>query len=116
MNLNAMCYGWVQLLKAVCKQEMDMAHQYDVGDQVSLAFGFHDQNAVGLYTVTRRLPSLVNGEPQYRVKGLDDRERVIGEAQIDGPDERRNANWPARPRRQNNPITDMLDRLGTDKK
>lgn len=44
-----------------------MAHHYDVGDQVSLAFGFHDQNAVGLYIVTRRLPSLVDGEPQYRV-------------------------------------------------
>lgn len=47
-----------------------MAHHYDVGDQVSLAFGFHDQNAAGLHKVTRRLPSLVDGEPQYRVRGL----------------------------------------------
>lgn len=33
-----------------------MAHHDDVGDQVSLAFGFHDQNAAGLHKVTRRLP------------------------------------------------------------
>lgn len=93
-----------------------MAHHYDVGDQVSLAFGFHDQNAVGLYTVTRRLPSLVDGEPQYRVKGLDDRERVIGEAQINGSAGQRNADRPARPRRQNNPITEMFNPLGIEKK
>lgn len=93
-----------------------MAHHYDVGDRVSLAFGFHDQNAVGLYTVTRLLPSLVDGEPQYRVRGLDDRERVIGEAQIGGSAGRRNADRPARSRRRNNPITEMLNRLGTEKK
>lgn len=116
MNLNAMCYGWVQLLKAVCKQEMDMAHHYDVGDRVSLAFGFHDQNAVGLYTVTRRLPSLVDGEPQYRVRGLDDRERVIGEAQINGSPRPPNVERSARPRRQGNPITEIFNRLSMEKK
>ncbi len=93
-----------------------MAHHYDVGDQVSLAFGFHDQNAVGLYKVTRRLPSLVDGEPQYRVRGLDDRERVIGEAQINGSPRRHNADRSARPRRQDNPITEMFNRLGMEKK
>ena len=108
-----MCYYWAQLLKAVCKQEMDMAHHYDVGDQVSLAFGFHDQNAVGLYTVTRRLPSLVHGEPQYRVRGLDDRERVIGEGQINGTPRQHNADRSVRPRRQDNP---MFNRLGMEKK
>lgn len=93
-----------------------MAHHYGVGDQVSLAFGFHDQNAVGLYTVTRRLPSLVDGEPQYRVKGLDDRERVIGEAQINGSPRQHDGDRSARPRRQDNPITEMLNRLGIEKK
>jgi|GEM_PF-1866116 len=93
-----------------------MAHHYDVGDQVSLAFGFHDQNAVGLYKVTRRLPSLVHGEPQDRVRGLDDRERVIGEAQINGSPRQHNADRSVRPRRQDNPITQMFNRLGVEKK
>lgn len=93
-----------------------MAHHYDVGDQVSLAFGFHDQNAIGLYTVTRRLPSLVDGEPQYRVRGLDDRERVIGEAQINGSARQRNADRPARSRHPNRPLTEMFGPLGTEKK
>lgn len=93
-----------------------MAHHYDVGDQVSLAFGFHDQNAAGLYKVTRRVPSLVDGEPQYRVRGLDDRERVIGEAQINGSPRLHNADRSVWPRRQDNPITEMFNRLGVEKK
>ncbi len=43
-----------------------MDHQYEVGDRVSLAFGFHDTDAIGTYIVSRLLPSLVDGEPQYR--------------------------------------------------
>lgn len=93
-----------------------MAHHYDVGDQVSLAFGLHDQNAVGLYKVMRLLPSLIDGEPQYRVRGLDDRERVIGEAQINGSPRPPNADRSARPRRQGNPKTEMFNRMGIEKK
>lgn len=59
-----------------------MSHNFKVGDRVSLSFGFHDQSASGTYAVTRLLPTRMNGEPQYRVKGGDDRERVIGEGQI----------------------------------
>lgn len=92
-----------------------MAHQYAVGDQVSLVFGFYDQNAVGKYAVTRLLPSLVNGEPQYRVRGTDDRERVIGEGQIEGAAERSPGEWNGRSRRPQNPITDMFNRLRDEK-
>jgi len=92
-----------------------MAHHYEVGDQVRLAFGFYDQAAAGLYAVTRLLPSLTNGEPQYRVRGTDDRERVIGEAQIVGSTGERQSNWPARPRSAHNPITEMFNRLGARK-
>ena len=88
-----------------------MAHQYEVGDQVRLAFGFYDQAAVGLYAVTRRLPSLIDGEPQYRARGTDDRERVIGEAQIVGSAAGRQSNWSARPRSPHNPITEIFNRL-----
>lgn len=88
-----------------------MAHQYAVGDRVSLVFGFYDQNAVGKYAVTRLLPSLADGEPQYRVRGSDDRERVIGEGQIEGTAERPTAQWSGRPRKAQNPITDMFNRL-----
>ncbi|HEV7335088.1 MAG TPA: hypothetical protein VGO06_03895 [Bosea sp. (in: a-proteobacteria)] len=53
-----------------------MSHHFKAGDRVSLAFGFHDQGANGTYAITRLLPTRMNGEPQYRVKGSDDRERV----------------------------------------
>lgn len=85
-----------------------MEHRYAAGDRVSLAFGFYDTDAVGVYIVTRRLPFAVGSEPQYRVKGADDRERVIGEAQIQGAN--RQANWSQRPRRPHNAITNALDR------
>lgn len=85
-----------------------MDHQYAVGDRVSLAFGFHDTDAIGTYIVSRLLPSLVDGEPQYRVKDSDDRERVIGEAQIVGA--KRQDGRPHQPRSPQNPITDLLNR------
>lgn len=87
-----------------------MDHQYAVGDRVSLAFGFHDTDAIGTYIVSRLLPSLVEGEPQYRVKDSDDRERVIGESQIAGAKEQKG--WVQRPRGRQNPITDLLNRAG----
>lgn len=89
-----------------------MSHRYAVGDSISLAFGFHDSDAIGPYIVTRLLPSIVHGEPQYRVKDSDGRERVIGEAQIQGA--KRQESWPHRPRSPENPITDLLNR--SDKK
>jgi hypothetical protein len=85
-----------------------MSHYFKVGDRVSLAFGFYDQNATGTYAVTRLLPTRANGEHQYRVKGADDRERVIGEGQIIVPG--RSAS-PSRPRSAHNPITNMLNQL-----
>jgi len=86
-----------------------MYHRYHVGDRVSLAFGFHDQDAVGTYEVVALLPTRPDGDPQYRIRGSDDRERVIGEAQIGelgkpGP--------LPRPRSARNPITDELNRQG----
>lgn len=86
-----------------------MEHRYAVGDRVSLVFGFHDTDAVGIYSVTRQLPFIAGGEPQYRVKGADDRERVIGEAQIEGA--RRQASWAQRPRSPQNVVTNAFDRL-----
>lgn len=85
-----------------------MDHQYAVGDRVSLAFGFHDMDAIGTYIVSRLLPSLIDGEPQYRVKDSDDRERVIGEAQIAGA--KRQGNRVQRPQSPQNPITGLLNR------
>ncbi|SFB97254.1 hypothetical protein SAMN05428997_103168 [Bosea sp. CRIB-10] len=85
-----------------------MSHFFKVGDRVSLAFGFYDQNAAGTYVVTRLLPTRANGEPQYRIKGGDDRERVIGEGQVIVPG--RSAS-PSRPRNAHNPITNMLNQL-----
>jgi hypothetical protein len=43
------------------------------------------------------------------VKGADDRERVIGEAQIEGA--KRQASWAQRPRSPQNVVTDAFDRL-----
>lgn len=86
-----------------------MAHRYSVGDRVGLTFGFHDRDAEGTYIITRLLPSLIDGEPQYRVRDSDDRERVIGEGQIAGAKA-----WP-RQTRSPNPITDMFDQSATDK-
>lgn len=86
-----------------------MGHRYGVGDQVRLAFGFHDHDAVGLYEVTRLLPFQADGEPQYRVRGSDDREWVIGESQIS--DAAPNGNPPTGPRRPRNPITEAFNRL-----
>jgi len=88
-----------------------MSHQFKVGDRVSLAFGFYDQGATGTYAVTRLLPTRINGEPQYRVKGSDDRERVIGEGQIVLPGK---ASSFGRRKSGHNPITDALNRI-TDK-
>lgn len=85
-----------------------MDHHFKVGDQVRLTFGFHDQDAVGTYAVTRLLPTSDDGDPQYRVRGMDDRERVIGEAQIDWSGK---PSSPARTRSPRNPITEMFNRL-----
>lgn len=89
-----------------------MSHNFKVGDRVSLSFGFHDQSASGTYAVTRLLPARMNGEPQYRVKGGDDRERVIGECQIVMPGKAKSSG-----RRESalNPITNPLDELTTRK-
>lgn len=84
-----------------------MEHRYAVGDRVSLAFGFYDVDAFGLYTVSRLLPSLADTEPQYRIIGSDDRERVIGEGQIQAA----RPHATVRPRSPYNPITEMLNRL-----
>jgi hypothetical protein len=84
-----------------------MGHHFRVGDQVRLAFGFHDQDAVGTYAVTRLLPTSADGDPQYRVRGMDDRERVIGEAQIERSGK---PSSPSRPRSPRNPITEMFNR------
>ena len=59
-----------------------MIHRYVVGDDVRLAFGFFDRDAVSTYVVTRLLPAAVDGELQNRIIGQDCRERVIGEGQI----------------------------------
>lgn len=72
-----------------------MSHHFKVGDRVSLAFGFYDQSAVGTYAVTRLLPTRLNGEPQYGVKGSDDRERVIGVVAPKSPDISHGAAWAA---------------------
>lgn len=85
-----------------------MLHRYKLGDRVGLAFGFHDQDAIGLYEVTAILPTRPDGEPQYRVKGSDDRERVIGEKQIGAPTK---PDFETRAHRPHNPITKELDRL-----
>jgi len=89
-----------------------MPHLFKVDDRVSLAFGFHDQNASGTYAITRILPTRLDGEPQYRVRGSDDRERVIGEGQIVVPG--RSA-LPSRPRSAHNPITNALNQLPSRK-
>lgn len=89
-----------------------MSHHFKVGDRVSLAFGLYDQSAVGTYAVTRLLPTRLNGEPQYRVKGSDDRERVIGEGQIVLPG---SASSFGRRNSVHNPITDALSRITTKK-
>lgn len=84
-----------------------MEHRYHIGDRVSLAFGFHDQDAVGAYEVVALLPTRPDGDPQYRVRGSDDRERVIGEAQVGEPGK---PGRSPRPRSANNPITEELNR------
>lgn len=90
-----------------------MSHLFKVGDRVSLAFGFHDQNATGTYAITRLLPTRMTGEPQYRVKGSDDCERVIGEAQIVVPGK---ANSFGRRKNAQNPITDALNHIASKKR
>ncbi len=90
-----------------------MPHLFKVGNRVSLAFGFHDQNATGTYAVTRLLPTRMNGEPQYRVKGSDDRERVIGEGQIVLPGKANS--FGRREKSAHNPITDALNHIESKK-
>lgn len=85
-----------------------MPHRYRTGERVGLAFGFHDQDAVGVYEITAVLPTRAGGQPQYVVKGADGRERVIGEGQIG---ERKISESVARPRSPHNPITNELNRL-----
>lgn len=85
-----------------------MPHRFKLGERVGLAFGFHDQDARGLYEITAQLPTRPDGEPQYRIKGSDDRERVIGEGQIGHPS---NASRSQRHPSSHNPITNELNRL-----
>lgn len=84
-----------------------MEHRYHVGDRVSLAFGFYDHDAVGTYEISALLPTRPDGDPQYRIRGSDDRERVIGEAQIGQPGKRGPS---SRPRSAHNPITNEFNR------
>lgn len=53
-----------------------------IGDKIQLNFGFLDQTGRGDYEVVRVMPASVDGEIQYRVRGLDGRERAIGANQI----------------------------------
>jgi len=85
-----------------------MEHRYHVGDRVRLAFGFYDQEPVGPYEISALLPTRADGEPQYRIRGSDDRERVIGEGQIGQGGK---LGSPARSRSGQNPITNEFNRL-----
>ncbi len=85
-----------------------MPHHFQAGEHVRLAFGFHDQDAVGLYEITALLPTRLGGQPQYLIKGTDGRERVVGEGQIG---ERKSTDLVERSRSPYNPITRELDRL-----
>lgn len=85
-----------------------MTHHYKIGEKVSLSFGFHDQDAIGVYEIVAVLPTRVDGEPQYRIRGSDDRERVIGEAQIGAAGKTLSVR---RPRRPDNPVTKELNRI-----
>jgi len=86
-----------------------MSHRYEAGEQISLAFGFYDHSGTGIFAVVRRLPSVIGGEPQYVVRGGDDRQRVIGEAQIAAAPGELKVRWPLR--RAHNPITRALNEL-----
>ncbi|MCU4182383.1 hypothetical protein [Bosea sp. BH3] len=90
-----------------------MTHRYRIRDRVSLAFGFHDRDAAGTYEVTALLPTRADGEPQYRIRGSDDRERVIAETQISEPGKIQSA---SRQRSPDNPITKELDRIRDQQK
>jgi hypothetical protein len=84
-----------------------MTHHYIVGDNVRLAYGFFDRDAVGTYRVTRLMPAAGDGELQYRIIGEDGRERVISERQI----ARDGFAGHGRPRSGYNPITEAFNRL-----
>ncbi len=85
-----------------------MEHRYQIGDRVSLAFGFFDQDPSGTYEILALLPTRPDGDPQYRIRGTDDRQRVIGQAQIGEPGQ---PDYPVRPRSSQNPITDGFNGL-----
>lgn len=84
-----------------------MGHRYAVPG--SPGVWSHDHDAVGMYEVTRLLPFQTDGEPQYRGRGSDVRERVIGETQISGAAPA--GNRPTGPRGRRNPITEAINRL-----
>lgn len=84
-----------------------MGHRYNVGDHVSLAFGFPDQDAFGTYEILSLLPTRPDSDPQYRIRGSDDRVRVIGEAQIGEPGK---TDPRGRSQSPHNPITDEFNR------
>lgn len=86
-----------------------MTHRYAVGDDVCLAYGFFDRDAVGTYSVTRLLPVAGDGKLQYRIVGDDCRERVISESQI----ARDAFGGHGGPRSPHNPITEMFNRLNS---
>lgn len=54
----------------------------DVGDIVRLSFGFADRSGEGDYEIIRVMPARESGERHYRVRGIDGRERAIGQNQI----------------------------------
>lgn len=42
-----------------------MKHHYNLGERVGLAFGFYDQEAIGLYEIIALLPTRSGAQPQY---------------------------------------------------
>ena len=69
-------------------------HRFHVGDlvrtqfSVSTSIGETFMNAVagerlaGIYEVSKLLPELDNGEPQYRIRRIGEPERVVRESQL----------------------------------
>jgi len=57
---------------------------YKAGDLLSLTNDMINQPRPGPFEVLRVMPSRDNAEEQYRVRGPDGRERVIGHHEIVG--------------------------------
>ncbi len=69
-------------------------HRFHVGDLVRTQFSvstsigetFMDavagERLAGIYEVSKLLPELANGEPQYRIRRVGEPERVVRESQL----------------------------------